>query len=99
MSKDTGIKALKGAYGPEDPPLPIPNREVKLRSADGTAPRGGRVGRRRIPGVPVTTQVAGTFLFYTDSCCEMRGKAIGGARVCVLSIVLRTGKRFREKII
>ena len=73
MSKDTGIKALKGAYGPEDPPLPIPNREVKLRSADGTAPRGGRVGRRRIPGVPVTTKVAGTF-FYSD--CDMMKKKI-----------------------
>ena len=27
-------------------PLPIPNREVKPISADGTAPPGGRVGRR-----------------------------------------------------
>ena len=30
---------LKGAYNLEDPPLPIPNREVKLQSADGTARR------------------------------------------------------------
>ena len=33
-----------GGYSGEDPPLPIPNREVKLTSADGTAPPGGRVG-------------------------------------------------------
>ena len=28
-------------------PLPIPNRVVKLLSADGTADLGGRVGRRQ----------------------------------------------------
>ena len=33
-----------GGYSGEDPPLPIPNREVKLTIADGTAPLGGRVG-------------------------------------------------------
>ena len=33
-----------GGYSGEDPPLPIPNREVKLTIADGTAPPGGRVG-------------------------------------------------------
>ena len=33
-----------GGYSGEDPPLPIPNREVKLAIADGTAPPGGRVG-------------------------------------------------------
>ena len=31
-------------YSGEEPPLPIPNREVKLTIADGTAPPGGRVG-------------------------------------------------------
>ena len=35
-----------GGYSEEDPPLPIPNRAVKLLSADGTARKGGRVGRR-----------------------------------------------------
>ena len=34
-----GIKKLKGVYGKGDPPLPIPNREVKPFSADGTADR------------------------------------------------------------
>ncbi len=33
-------------YSGEEPPLPIPNREVKLTIADGTAPPGGRVGPR-----------------------------------------------------
>ena len=41
------LKVLKGVYSDGDPPLPIPNREVKPVSADGTAP-GGRVGRCRI---------------------------------------------------
>ena len=33
-----------GGYSGEDPPLPIPNREVKLTHADGTDPPVGRVG-------------------------------------------------------
>ena len=36
-----------GGYSSVDPPLPIPNREVKHTNADGTAPPGGRVGRCR----------------------------------------------------
>ena len=36
-----------GGYSGEDPPLPIPNREVKLTIADGTDPPVGRVGSRR----------------------------------------------------
>jgi hypothetical protein len=36
-----------GDYCIEVPPLPIPNRVVKLNSADGTA-YSGRVGRRRL---------------------------------------------------
>ena len=35
-----------GGYSSEVPPLPIPNREVKLTHADGTAYLGGRVGSR-----------------------------------------------------
>ena len=37
---------LLGGYSSEVPPLPIPNREVKLTNADGTAYLGGRVGSR-----------------------------------------------------
>ena len=32
------LKELKGVYSDGDPPLPMPNREVKPVSADGTAP-------------------------------------------------------------
>ena len=43
-----------GGYRGEDPPLPIPNREVKLTIADGTAPPGGRVGSCRSSGLRST---------------------------------------------
>ena len=39
-----------GGYSSEVPPLPIPNREVKLTHADGTAYLGGRVGSRLFKG-------------------------------------------------
>ena len=35
-----------GGYSGEVPPLPIPNREVKLTNADCTAYLSGRVGSR-----------------------------------------------------
>ena len=41
-------KKKLGGYSGEDPPLPIPNREVKLACADGTATPCGRVGSRRL---------------------------------------------------
>ena len=37
---------LSGGYCGEVPPLPIPNREVKLTCANGTAMQCGRVGSR-----------------------------------------------------
>ena len=37
---------LSGGYCGEVPPLPFPNREVKLTCADGTAMQCGRVGSR-----------------------------------------------------
>ena len=37
---------LSGGYCGEVPPLPIPNREVQLTCADGTAMQCGRVGSR-----------------------------------------------------
>ena len=46
LKKNQIKQVLLGAYSSEDPPLPIPNREVKLTHADGTAYLGGRVGRR-----------------------------------------------------
>ena len=43
----TIVKPYLGGFSSEVPPLPIPNREVKLAYADGTALPGGRVGSRR----------------------------------------------------
>ena len=40
------IPHYHGGYCGEVPPLPIPNREVKLTCADGTAMQCGRVGSR-----------------------------------------------------
>ena len=40
------ITHYHGGYCGEVPPLPIPNREVKLTCADGTAMQCGRVGSR-----------------------------------------------------
>ena len=59
--------AYRGGYSGGVPPLPIPNREVKPARADGTAPPGGRVGRRRPSGSPSekqeTADPAGSLLF------------------------------------
>ena len=52
-----------GGYSGEDPPLPIPNREVKLTSADGTAPPGGRVGSCRFSEVPIEVTFSRGFFF------------------------------------
>jgi hypothetical protein len=42
------MKIFFGGNGEEETPVPIPNTEVKLLCADGTAlSRGGRVGRCR----------------------------------------------------
>ena len=40
-----------GGYSAEVPPLPIPNRVVKLSIADGTALHRGRVGSRHFQRV------------------------------------------------
>ena len=46
------LKRYNGGYSGEVPPLPIPNREVKLTIADGTDPPVGRVGSCRFFGSP-----------------------------------------------
>ena len=40
QSFDVCLKRYLGGYSEEVPPLPIPNRAVKLLSADGTAQDG-----------------------------------------------------------
>ena len=52
-----------GGYSGEDPPLPIQNSEVKLTSADGTAPPGGRVGSCRFSEVPIEVTFSRDFFF------------------------------------
>ena len=54
-------RVLLGGYSSEVPPLPIPNREVKLTNADGTAYLGGRVGSRLFKPNP---QGFGFFFVY-----------------------------------
>ena len=56
-----------GGYGEGDPPVPIPNTEVKPFSADGTASiRRGRVGRRRdLSRGPIAFAVGPLFVFPT----------------------------------
>ena len=60
----TRKKKDKGGDSAWDPPLPIPNREVKPRRADGTAKAGEQVAaplmKRRGPG----TQVQGPLPFF-----------------------------------
>ena len=56
---------LLGGYSSEVPPLPIPNREVKLTNADGTAYLGGRVGSRLFKPSPNKGSV---FLYMYVSC-------------------------------
>ena len=55
---------LSGGYCGEVPPLPIPNREVKLTCADGTAMQCGRVGSRLLLSRASITKVVGAFLFF-----------------------------------
>ena len=50
-----------GGYSVGVPPLPIPNREVKPDSADGTA-SSGRVGRRQLKPTPDSLVSPGFFI-------------------------------------
>ena len=52
------IKDIYGGNNGEVPPLPIPNREVKLICADGTAFNCGRVGSRPLK---VLREISGPF--------------------------------------
>ena len=75
-----GSKILKGVYNRGDPPLPIPNREVKPLSADGTAVRWE--SRLAPNSEALITKVVRVFLYavlthfslllpaFFCSCCE-----------------------------
>ena len=58
---------LSGGYCGEVPPLPIPNREVKLTCADGTAMQCGRVGSRLLLSRASITKVVGAFLCFLSA--------------------------------
>ena len=56
---------LSGGYCGEVPPLPVPNREVKLTCADGTAMQCGRVGRRLLSMKSLRfRKISEAFLFF-----------------------------------
>ena len=58
---------LSGGYCGGVPPLPIPNREVKPTSADGTAMQCGRVGNRLLLEESSETKVLGLFFYLCFS--------------------------------
>jgi hypothetical protein len=66
-------KPVSGGYGEEDTPVPIPNTEVKLLSADGTALATGWESRSP-PGFNLTPLNEGFFIWecgIADLGCEM----------------------------
>ena len=60
----TRKKKDKGGDSAWDPPLPIPNREVKPRRADGTAKAGEQVAAPLMKGRGPGTQVQGPLPFF-----------------------------------
>ena len=81
---NTLIKAIDSVG---DPPLPIPNREVKPDSADGTAKICGRVGHRHFYRKRALVNTKARF-FYVKS---ERGKRKGEG------ILKRKGWRWKRK--
>ena len=57
---------LSGGYCGEVPPLPIPNREVKLTCADGTAMQCGRVGSRLLLSGSLDYESSRGFFCHAD---------------------------------
>ena len=57
LKKNQVKQGSLGGYSSEVPPLPIPNREVKLTHADGTAYLGGRVGSRLFKPNPIRVRL------------------------------------------
>ena len=69
-----------GGYSGGDPPLPIPNREVKPAIADGTAPPGGRVGSCRSSRSGPSHRRPGPFFvpsLLPSSLCQPRASCTG----------------------
>ena len=71
-----------GGYCGGVPPLPIPNREVKPTSADGTAMQCGRVGNRLLLEESSETKVLGLSFFviwFVERRRGWRGRMWGGS--------------------
>ena len=77
-----------GGYSSEVPPLPIPNREVKLTYADGTAYLGGRVGSRLFKPNPLRVRL---FLFAQFSAVPFLNDDLAVHIVLSLSSFLHYG--------
>ena len=75
------INDILGGYCGGVPPLPIPNREVKPTSADGTAMQCGRVGNRLLLEESSETKVLGLSFFLLYGL--LRGGAAGAAGLIV----------------
>ena len=74
-----------GGYGGGDPPLPIPNREVKPAGADGSAPPGVRVGSCRFSGAPETIRfVPGTPSFMPPATTWLPARRLCPAQATTL---------------
>ena len=70
----TKRQVLLGGYSSEVPPLPIPNREVKLTHADGTAFCGGRVGSRLFKPNPIRVRLFCVYMCVREACGHRRGQ-------------------------
>ena len=71
LRAEAGTKEIdNGGNSDGDPPLPIPNREVKPVSADGTAIPSGRVGSRQ-PSEDNQKWLSSFFLLSAECYCQV----------------------------
>ena len=70
---NTLIKAIDSVG---DPPLPIPNREVKPDSADGTANICGRVGHRHFYRKRALVNTKARFFYVKSERGKRKGEGI-----------------------
>ena len=78
---------LSGGYCGEVPPLPIPNREVKLTCADGTALPCGRVGSRQF--LKETTRKVVSFFVVPHCAVAWRLRCVACVALCCVAWRLR----------
>ena len=77
------VTLIKAIDSVGDPPLPIPNREVKPDSADGTANICGRVGHRHFfSRRTLVTNRGSSFFVYIAVNPPHQAWADGTAKIC-----------------